>query len=53
VYPTWTKLVCWLLLALVLRAKATREEQALQARFPEYRDYSARVGRFLPKMKTA
>jgi protein-S-isoprenylcysteine O-methyltransferase Ste14 len=53
VYPTWTKLVCWLLLALVLRAKATREEQALQARFPEYRDYSARIGRFLPKMKTA
>lgn len=53
VYPTWFKLVCWLLLALVLRAKATREEQALRARFPEYREYSARVGRFLPKMKRA
>jgi protein-S-isoprenylcysteine O-methyltransferase Ste14 len=50
VYPLWSKLACWLLLAVVLHAKAKMEEAALMARFPGYGDYAARVGRFLPRI---
>jgi len=35
-------------LALVLHAKAVREERWLRERYPEYRDYEQRVKRFVP-----
>jgi protein-S-isoprenylcysteine O-methyltransferase Ste14 len=39
-----------LLLALWLDQKARREERWLAARWPEYRDYQRRVGRWLPRL---
>lgn len=44
------KLVCWIILLFVLRAKARLEEEAMAARFPGYRDYAAMTGAFLPKV---
>lgn len=49
-YLDWIKLLLWVLLYLVLRAKAAVEEEAMAARFPGYRDYGAMTGRFFPKV---
>jgi protein-S-isoprenylcysteine O-methyltransferase Ste14 len=47
----WNTLVHWTafaILALVLHAKALREERLLAARFPEYEGYAARTRRLIP-----
>jgi protein-S-isoprenylcysteine O-methyltransferase Ste14 len=49
-YHDWPKLLCWVALLLVLRAKSALEEKAMSLRFPGYRDYAAMTGRFLPKV---
>jgi protein-S-isoprenylcysteine O-methyltransferase Ste14 len=36
--------------ALLLRSKATLEEERLRARFPQYDAYARRVPRFLPRL---
>ncbi|TFB52842.1 methyltransferase family protein [Cryobacterium tagatosivorans] len=41
-------IVAWLCLVLLLSAKTRWEERMLVAEHPDYRDYGARVGRFLP-----
>jgi protein-S-isoprenylcysteine O-methyltransferase Ste14 len=41
-------LVIFLILVMLLGTKARAEERLLRERFPDYRDYQARVGRFLP-----
>ncbi len=48
-YATPMKLITLALLYLVLRAKARMEETALLAHFPDYAEYMAKVGRFLPR----
>jgi len=47
-YADMRKIACWLLLALVLLAKALLEERALRALFPGYAAYAQRVRRFIP-----
>lgn len=42
------KVLCWLVLALVLLAKAMLEERGLRALFPGYDAYARRVRRFIP-----
>lgn len=42
------KIVCWLVLALVLLAKALLEERYLRVLFPDYSAYAKRVRRFIP-----
>jgi protein-S-isoprenylcysteine O-methyltransferase Ste14 len=42
------KIVCWIVLALVLFAKALLEERYLRALFPDYDTYAKRVRRFIP-----
>jgi len=44
------KIACWIVLALVLFAKALLEERALRALFPGYEAYARRVRRFIPGM---
>jgi protein-S-isoprenylcysteine O-methyltransferase Ste14 len=41
-------IVTWLALLVLLAAKARWEERMLRARHPEFDQYAARVGRFLP-----
>lgn len=41
-------LVIFLSLVMLLGTKARAEERLLRERFPNYRDYQARVGRFIP-----
>jgi protein-S-isoprenylcysteine O-methyltransferase Ste14 len=41
-------LVIFLILVMLLGIKARAEERLLRERFPDYRDYQARVGRFIP-----
>lgn len=50
-YGSALKALCLIALALVLRAKATLEEKALPALYPEYADYARRVGRFVPRLR--
>ncbi len=38
----------WVALVLLLSAKTRWEERMLMAEHPDYRDYAARVGRFVP-----
>jgi protein-S-isoprenylcysteine O-methyltransferase Ste14 len=45
---SWAHLVIFLSLAMLLGTKARVEEKLLRERFPDYRDYQARVGRFFP-----
>lgn len=45
---SWWHLALFVALVVLLEAKARWEERMLLSRYPEYRDYSARVGRFLP-----
>lgn len=47
-YGDMWKIVCWLILALVLFAKALLEEHALRVHFPGYAAYAKRVRRFIP-----
>jgi protein-S-isoprenylcysteine O-methyltransferase Ste14 len=42
------KLTAWLLLAIVLLAKAVLEERGLDRQFPGYAAYAARVKRLIP-----
>lgn len=42
-------IVVWVVLVVLLSAKARWEERMLVARHPEYAAYGARVGRFLPR----
>ena len=42
------KIACWIILALVLLAKALLEERGLRAAFPGYAAYAQRVRRFIP-----
>lgn len=41
-------IVTWVALLLLLAGKARWEERMLRARHPEFDDYAARVGRFVP-----
>ena len=41
-------LAIFLILVMLLGTKARAEERLLRERFPDYRDYQARVGRFIP-----
>lgn len=45
---SWLHLIIFLSLVMLLGIKARAEERLLRGRFPDYRDYQARVGRFFP-----
>jgi len=45
---SWIHLAIFLILVMLLGTKARAEERLLRERFPDYRDYQARVGRFIP-----
>jgi protein-S-isoprenylcysteine O-methyltransferase Ste14 len=45
---SWTATAVSVALALLLNAKALREERWLREQFPEYADYQRRVKRFIP-----
>jgi len=45
---SWTHLVIFLILVMLLGTKARAEERLLRERFPDYREYQARAGRFIP-----
>jgi protein-S-isoprenylcysteine O-methyltransferase Ste14 len=47
-YASWPALIAALCLAPFFDAKASVEERALQAKFPEYAHYQSRVKRFIP-----
>lgn len=46
------RLIAWLLLVLLLWAKARWEERRLRTRFPDYASYAACTGRLLPRLPT-
>jgi protein-S-isoprenylcysteine O-methyltransferase Ste14 len=46
-----SQVAAFVLLAVVLHAKASREERLLRARFPEYADYAARTARIVPGLR--
>ncbi len=46
--PSLPRIVVWLLLVILLWQKANWEEKFLLDKFPEYAEYSQRVGRFTP-----
>lgn len=48
-YASVFKLLMLLLLYIVLWMKAGLEEKALRVQFPDYANYAAAVGRFLPE----
>jgi protein-S-isoprenylcysteine O-methyltransferase Ste14 len=45
---SWAHLAIFLILVMLLGTKARAEERLLRERFPDYQDYQARVGRFIP-----
>jgi protein-S-isoprenylcysteine O-methyltransferase Ste14 len=45
------RLIVWLLLVVLLWAKARWEERRLLALFPDYGPYTARTGRLVPRTK--
>ncbi len=45
---SWLAFVTSVMLTVLLRFKAVREERWLDARFPEHADYAGRVARFVP-----
>jgi protein-S-isoprenylcysteine O-methyltransferase Ste14 len=47
---SWAHLAIFLFLVMLLGIKARAEERLLRERFPDYRKYQARVGRFLPRI---
>lgn len=47
---SWFKFSLWLALLVLLNFKASFEERLLQAKFPGYRAYQSRTGRFLPRI---
>jgi protein-S-isoprenylcysteine O-methyltransferase Ste14 len=44
-------IIVWAVLWLLLEYKAGFEETMLEARYPEYADYKAKTGRFIPKLR--
>lgn len=48
---SWAALVASAVLALVLKGKATREEQLLAKRHPDYASYARATGAFLPRWR--
>lgn len=50
--PGWLPFGLWLVLLAILTAKALWEEQMLSRLFPEYPQYMAATGRYLPKLRT-
>ena len=45
---SFAHLAIFLILVMLLSIKARAEERLLRERFPDYREYQARVGRFIP-----
>jgi len=45
---SWWHLAIFLMLVMLLGSKARAEERLLREKFPDYEEYQARVGRFLP-----
>jgi protein-S-isoprenylcysteine O-methyltransferase Ste14 len=45
---SWAHLAIFLILVMLLGTKARAEERLLRERFPDYREYQARAGRFIP-----
>jgi protein-S-isoprenylcysteine O-methyltransferase Ste14 len=45
---SWAHVAIFLILVMLLGTKARAEERLLRERFPDYRDYQASVGRFIP-----
>jgi protein-S-isoprenylcysteine O-methyltransferase Ste14 len=45
---SWTHLLCAIALAILLNAKASREEQWLLEKYPGYGSYRQRVKKFIP-----
>ena len=45
---SFAHLAIFLILVMLLGTKARAEERLLRERFPDYREYQARVGRFIP-----
>ncbi len=45
---SWSHLLIFVLLVMLLGVKARAEELLLRQRFPDYAEYQARVGRFVP-----
>ena len=51
IYGPLPHLVIWIALVAVLNYKAAWEERLLSERYPEYAEYKAQTGRFLPRLK--
>jgi protein-S-isoprenylcysteine O-methyltransferase Ste14 len=51
-HQSFVKIVIWIALFGVLLIKANFEEALLSEKFPEYRDYVQKVGKFVPKLST-
>jgi protein-S-isoprenylcysteine O-methyltransferase Ste14 len=51
--PDPVRLASWLALCLVLLGKSSLEERLLMQRWPEYAEYRARTGRFMPRLRRA
>ncbi|QEF98965.1 Isoprenylcysteine carboxyl methyltransferase (ICMT) family protein [Stieleria maiorica] len=48
----WWRLASWVVLLLVLSAKAKHEEDSMRDRFDDYQAYQRRVGRLFPRRRT-
>ncbi|MEN9923512.1 MAG: hypothetical protein RIS09_1026 [Actinomycetota bacterium] len=51
-HQSFIKIGIWILLFIVLWIKASFEEALLTQKFPEYREYATRVGKFVPKISS-
>lgn len=49
-HQSFVKIVIWIALFCVLLLKANFEEALLREKFPEYREYARKVGKFVPKL---
>ena len=49
-HQSFVKIVIWITLFCVLLLKANFEEALLREKFPEYREYARKVGKFVPKL---
>lgn len=47
---SWFKFLLWVALLVLLNLKAAFEERLLAAKYPGYRAYQSRTGRFLPRI---
>lgn len=50
---SWVHLGLWLGLLALVNYKARFEERLLAEKFPAYREYAARTGRFLPRLRSS